>query len=483
MIRPATLYELQGERGRRSLHQFVKYTWPIIESGTPFVDNWHIKKICEYLEKVSRGEIRDLIINVPPGCMKSSLVSVFWPIWDWLHNPGKRFLFTSFDQGLTLRDAGRARSIVLSEDFKKRWPNYTLSGDAALSEYNTLLPDGSDAGGWRFSTSVGGKTTGRHPDVRVIDDPIKPKDVTPAALENVIEWWKNTMVTRARDQNTIATVLIMQRLAERDLAGYLGASGEYQWLRFPMRYDPHIKSVVKGENPDPRTEPGELFYPGRFPENVVSKLELNLGPAVASAQLQQDPTPSSGAVFERDWFNHRYEVLPAQPAVWCQSWDMAFKGEAGSDFVVGQVWCRIGANYYLVDQVKAKAGFSATQQMLRDMSLKWPKALTKLVEDKANGPAIIDTLKGSISGLVAIEPEGGKVARANAITGIAKAGNIWLPAKAPWVGDLVNSAVGFPRAAHDDDVDAMTQGVYWLSQQPAFSFFAAMDAARANGLV
>lgn len=479
----ARLIGVQAERGRRSLHTFVKLCWHVIEADTPFVDNWHIRVICEYLEAITRGEVRDLIINIPPGCMKSGLVSVFWPIWDWIHNPNQRFLYTSFDQGLTLRDAGKSRVIVLSEFFRKRWGTYTLRADDPKGDFETYKPDGTSAGGWRFSTSLEGKTTGRHPDKRIIDDPIKPLEATPENLKKVIEWYKNTFVTRARDQTKIATVLIMQRLAANDLAGYLGEQGGWEWIKLPMRYDRRIQSVTTRGTPDPRTEDGELLYPERFPEKVVDKLEIDLGPTTAAAQLQQNPTPDKGSVFERDWFNTRYSVLPAMHGVWCQSWDMAFKGTAGSDFVVGQVWCRVGANYYLMDQVKARAGFSATVQMVRDLSAKWPKALTKLIEDKANGSAVIDTLKKELSGLVPIEPEGGKIARANAITGIAKAGNIHLPERAAWVGDLVESLVHFPRAAHDDDVDATTQAVFWLSQQPMFSLSAAMQSARNNGLV
>ena len=138
---------------------------------------------------------------------------------------------------------------------------------------------------------------------------------------------------------------------------------------------------------------------------------------------------------------------------------MAFKGTDSSDFVVGQVWQQVGAQAFLLDQVRGRWDFAETCEQVRALSAKWPQAAAKLVEDKANGPAVISALGRAIPGLVAVNPQGGKESRANAVTPLIEAGNVWLPTGAPWVSDLIEECAGFPNAAHDDQVDTLTQAL------------------------
>lgn len=221
--------DIDRVRGIRSLSWFARNAWPHVEGSTPYSHNWHIDHMAAHLQAVTHGEIRNLIINVPPGSMKSLMVSVFWNAWSWIIDPSKAFLYTSFDSDLTLRDAGKVRTLIQSEWYQERWGNkFRIDPNEAEGEFNLytgretskLFPYGKPTDGWRYSTSVNGKTTGRHPDIRVVDDPTKPKDATKANLEDTKAWWQNTMRSRQRNPRTVATVLIMQRLDEDDLAGY-----------------------------------------------------------------------------------------------------------------------------------------------------------------------------------------------------------------------------------------------------------------------
>jgi predicted phage terminase large subunit-like protein len=218
---------------------------------------------------------------------------------------------------------------------------------------------------------------------------------------------------------------------------------------------------------DPRTEPGELLCPARFPEEEVQKLERDLG-AFASAQLQQDPVPAVGGIFQKEWIRYwSYDGLIADtvklPPCYnqAQSWDLAFKGDASSDPVAGQCWGVAWPNFYLLDQVTGRWDFGRTCEELKAFSVKHPKAIAKYVEEKANGAAVINALQGILPGLEPVDPLGGKEARANAVSGLFRSGNVFLPHPtiAPWVTAFVQELLRFPKAPHDDQVDAMTQAL------------------------
>lgn len=468
-----SIADIEREIGLRgSFYDFVLMAWQHVE-GSAYSDNWHIESICQELEDLYFGKTKKLIINIPPGCMKSMLVCIFFPVWCWIRSPDSRWLATSFDAGLTWRDSGKSLALMQSDWFKARWGDRVrfATKDPAKGEYQNT------AGGWRFATSVEGKTTGWHPDFILVDDPLKPKDVTKAGLEAVISWWRGTMATRGRNMKERRICVIMQRLDENDLVGYLLANEKgWRCVCYPMRFDPSRASPG-----DPRTEEGQLLWEDRYPEEAVSDLEIQLGPRNASAQLGQDPHPEGGTLFERNWFGNRYTELPEKPGLWVQSWDCTFKDLSSSDYVVGQIWASIGGGFYLVDQLRAKMGFLATCQAIRDWRTKYPKARTILIEDKANGSAVIEVLGKEFPGLLAVEPEGGKVVRANAVTGYWKAGNVWLP-NAHWVPEFIENHVKFPAARYDDEIDTMSQALVYLGNKRT-SLAAAMEQAKKNGLL
>jgi predicted phage terminase large subunit-like protein len=449
---------------RGGLRAFIQLAWPQVESA-PFIGGWHLDAIAGHLAAVSRGELDRLVINVPPGCSKSIITSVLWPAYQWILEPQHKFMAATFDAALARRDALRVRALIKSPWFQARWPHVRINESddvqATMGVYHTT------AGGFRFSTTVGGGATGWHCHTQILDDPIKPEDlnVEPdlarTVLERVWEWWRGTMASRKADPARFRRVVIMQRLFEGDLAGKCIEEG-YTHLMLPMRYERARRCATKWGS-DPRTVEGELLCPQRFDEASVAKTEQDMGSQVAAAQLQQRPAPAKGLIFERSWLAKEWRELPVHPR-WIQSWDCAFKDLSTSDYVVGQVWCQKGAQFFLVHQKRARMSFSETCQAIRDMRRAYPQCSAILVEDKANGTAIVETLTKEIPGLIPVEPDGGKVARAHAASPAFEAGNVFVPMldRAPWVADWREEMAVFPMGRYDDAVDATTQAVNWM---------------------
>lgn len=221
------------------------------------------------------------------------------------------------------------------------------------------------------------------------------------------------------------------------------------------------KSIALAEENDPLgREPGQPLCPELFTKQALESIKTSVGSYWWASLYQQRPSPAEGGIFKRHWWQY-YRQAPGKFDEIIQSWDMSFKDKATSDFVVGQVWGRSGADKYLLDQVRGRMDFTATLQAVRSLSAKWPQARAKLVEDKANGPAVIATLKREISGLIPVEPQGSKEARAWAVQPEVEAGNVYIPDPgiASWVHDFVEECAAFPNGAHDDQVDAMTQAL------------------------
>lgn len=392
--------------------------------------------------------------------MKSLAVAVFWPAWEWIDHPERRWLFAAYAESLSLRDSIKCRRLIESPWYQKRWGDRFAMAD----DQNAKGRFENDKTGYRLATSVGGAATGEGGDRVVVDDPHNVKEAPSAAMrESVLAWWDQVMSTRLNDPKTGAKVIVMQRLHEADLSGHVLAQGGYEHLCLPAEYEGPKMFTAIGWS-DPRVEPGELLWPERFGAQELAEMKRALGSYGAAGQLQQRPSPAEGGIFRRDWWRF-YDAPPALFDELIQSWDMTFKRADDNDFVAGQVWGRKGADCYLLDRVKERMGFVETQRAVRNLTAKWPDATAKLVEDKANGPAIIDSLGRDIGGLIPVEPDGGKEARAAAVSPMIEAGNVWLPSpkNAPWVTDFIEECAAFPNAAHDDDVDAMTQALRRLS--------------------
>ncbi len=476
---PKALLERQiGLRG--TFYEFVEMAFEHVETGETFVGGEHIEQICRHLELKWKGEIEpDIAIPIPPGCMKSLLVSVLWVVWVWIHDPSIRFSNISYDAELTgTRDGGKVVKLIQSPWFQERWGDRVMiPTDPAKSNIET------QGGGFRFATSIRGKYTGRHVHFEIVDDPTNPAQMTKAALEEVQTWRTRVAPTRLlpREKGTPGgRVYIMQRLHEDDMIGKAELEekanpGTWIFLRFPMEFE--VKNPCRTQwGGDWRTVEGQLLWPARFSPEEVEKRKRKLGPKNTASQFQQRPVPDGGLIFSGDTFKY-YKVAPAKFEEIVISVDATFKDAATSDLVCMGVWGRKGGEFYLLDVVWRRMSFTASIEALKSLVRKWPRARTKLIEDKANGSAIIDTLKRTISGIVPVNPEGGKEARANAVEPYFVAGNVFFPdpdgaitqpdkQNEPevfsWVEELKAELTGFPFAAHDDGVDMLSQALLYM---------------------
>jgi predicted phage terminase large subunit-like protein len=457
--------ELDRRACEADLLTFLRGAWPVLEPAVPFEQNWHHELLAEYLMACTRGQLTRLIINVPPRFTKSRLASVMWPCWVWTQRPSSAWIFGSYAAGLSV-DHSRDRRLVLSSDwYRTRWGDQVeFAPDQNLKTVYENLKRGS-----MYATSVGGTVMGLGGDCIVIDDPHNPQQVlSEVERATALRWVDQQLVTRLNDARTGVIVVIMQRLHERDLTGHLLEHGGWKQVSLPAEADGPEEVVFPLSHRVHERVTGELLWdrPPRHAGEPTSRqaldaLKVSMGSWAASGQLQQRPTPLGGGIFKRAWFTKFWtpQTLPPFQEI-VQSWDCAFKDLKDSDYVVGQLWGRAGGDFYLLDQVRDHMSFTATCAVIEHPTGAWQRATAKLVEDKANGPAVIDTLKHRVSGLIAVEPEGGKIARAQAVSPLAEAGNVVLPADAPWVEAFLHEITAFPTGAHDDQVDAMTQALH-----------------------
>jgi len=459
---------------RRSYYDFFIWAWDIIEPATPLVDNWHIKYLCDLLQieveriAAKKPKTKDLIINIPPRSLKSMIITITLNAWAWLRYPQLKFISASYNSSLAIEHAVKTRRIIESNEYQEIYLNsFKMTGDQnvkSMFENNKF--------GFRKSVGTGGGVTGSGADILLIDDPISPELAFSDVERNTcINWFKETMYSRLNDQTIGLRIVIMQRLHQDDLTGWLLANqkGRWEYICIPATDDyPVSPECLKKNYID------NCFFKGRFTKDILAQSKEVLGSSGFAGQYGQQPVPSSGGMFKRNWWKF-YLKLPESFEVELTSWDMTFKGGAKNDYVVGTVWGYTDGKYYLRDMVRAKMDFVETKQAVRSLLFKYPEINMHLVEDKANGSAIISELKNEFPGFIPIEPEGDKTSRASAVTPTVESGNVYLPDPSlfPWVHDVIEECSLFPLGKHDDIVDSITQALRRLiNRYISHSFFA-----------
>jgi predicted phage terminase large subunit-like protein len=442
---------------------------------TPALD-----KIDEALEELLATPDGRLIVVMPPQEGKSQRVTRRFIERALKRNPNTRCAVCSYEHQVARR-WGR----VIRDDITANTEAFGLQVRRDLSGQSEWQLAGYDGG--VFSVGIGGGLTGRPVDLMVIDDPIKDRKQadSKAYRDACWDWWTDVASTRLAPGAPV--VLILTRWHEDDLAGrLLAAEDGHRWkvLRIPAQAD---HDPDKGETDPLGREPGEYLDSARGRTDAQwEQIKVAVGSRTWTALYQGRPAPLAGGMFPRTvWQEYRVPLwlrrddgtrIVTMYDDMLMSWDLTFKDTKGTDLVVGQVWMRRGADAFLLDQVRGRWDFVRTCREFIQFSAKWPQALLKLVEDKANGPAVIAQLQHRVPGIVPEEPDGSKTARAAAVSPLAESGNVFLPApdleaddeERPyaWVGDFVEEAAGFPFGAHDDQVDGMSQGLKRLVLQP-----------------
>ena len=439
------LEAIEAEVARRNLHAFVRKAWHLVEPTQPFVDNWHIKELCSLLEEVSAGRIKRLLINVPPGSMKSLLVGVFWPAWEWASKPGLRFLNASYSAALSIRDNLRLKNIIENAWYQRHY-NVQISEDQnAKGRYNTT------GGGWRIATSVKGVGTGEHPDRIVVDDPTSADQAkSDVEREAANSWFDGTISSRGVSRG-VSIVIVMQRLHQSDLSGHVLAKGD-QWTHvcWPMRYDARRPGLR-----DPRSDPSELLWPHLFDEPKVRQLEIDLGPYGAAGQLQQLPAPQGGGLFKREWFKI-IDVMPVAVQRHGRGWDTAGTDGAG-DWTVGVKMAVCPGPLFIIEDVRRDRLSPAGVDLLMKQTATLDGRSCRQREEQepgGSGKSVIAAHARMLSGHAykGIHISGDKVTRAGPFRAQAESGNVYL-LRGSWNEAYLSELEIFPNGDHDDQVD------------------------------
>jgi predicted phage terminase large subunit-like protein len=434
------------------LRKFVEAAWHVLEPATQFVGGRHLDVVCEYLMAVTLGQMPRLIINLPPRMTKSTLVSIMWPCWEWTRDDAaSRWMFASYSASLSGKHSMDRRTLLTSDWYKQLWPNVQLADDGSRQMEFT-----STARGHMIATSVGGRTTGLGGDTLVLDDPHSAEQAL-SDLERAsgVRYVRQTLLTRLDDQRRGKIVVVMQRLHQSDIAGELLADGGWEHLCLPAIAETRQTIFLPISGITITREEGDLLEPQRLSGQALDGLKRSMGSYAFAGQMQQRPAPAEGGILKSLWF--RYYKTPPSFDNMLQSWDCAFKALTDSDFVAGAVAGLVGPKIFLVDVVNRRMGYSATKAAIKSNLVRFRSISHTLIEDKANGSAVIEELQRDVTGIVAVEPAGGKVSRAFAASADLEAGNVYLPEGADWVPDLINQIDSFPNGRNDDMVDALTQ--------------------------
>lgn len=444
----------------RSFAYFVKRAWRHIIPD-PLVWNWHMDAICDHMQALATGGIPSnrLLINVPPGASKSTLVGIMYSAWLWGPGgqPWHRYIGAAHEQGLAVRDNRLTRELVQSEWYQSLWP-LALKGDQ-----NEKLYFENEARGFRQACAVA-SMTGRRGHTIGLDDPLSPEKAhSEAARETALRVLTETIPTRLNDPARSAIVIVMQRLHERDPAGYVLAEGlGYEHLCIPMEYEPGRNAATCIGWTDPRTTEGELMFPERFPAHVVDRDKRALGAYAWAGQMQQRPSPAGGGIFRDEWWQYWTEPPALEyRAIYA---DTAQKTGQQNDYSVFQLWGKSRQGQaVLLDMVRGK--WEAPELMVQARAF-WEKhrvgaspLRAMKIEDKVSGTGLIQTLKREGIPVIAIQRDRDKITRAYDAAPMIESGNVLLPRSAPWLSDFLAEASAFPNGAHDDQLDPMMDAV------------------------
>lgn len=508
-----------------SLSEFFRAAWPSLD-GSEYVDSWAIDAMCDHLEAVVMGHIRRLLINVPPRCSKTSLCSIAFPVWVWarsnisyLSGPQVRFLCASYGHTLALDASTKSRRLITSPWFQKHWPGRIVFTE----DQNTKSSFANTSGGQRQTTSVGGSLLGMGGDILIADDLNNTETEklveTEAERLQVESFWKEFSSTRQNDPKRTATIVIQQRVHERDVSGIIldDDQNDFVHLMIPMRHDPmrHWSTVVlpqyDSEEPweDPRDPDGEeLMWPERFGEKEVRALERSLGPYMAAGRLQQLPVPKGGGIIKSDWWQlwdnaqaqsyglewtGNYKEFPPCELI-VGSLDTAYGEKEENDFNAFTVWGiwtdknknrramlmyawakRVKLHGTVLKQLPGELPVVFRERQQAELGLiEWVADTCKrykvkrlLIEDKTRGRDVAQEINRLYArenwGVQLVNPQGDKTARTHTVVSLFTDGCVWAP-NTKWAQQVIDNCAIFPKGQHDDLHDTVTQFLFWCRE-------------------
>jgi predicted phage terminase large subunit-like protein len=450
---------------QRDFVAFLIKAWPWISGGEALAWNWHLDAIAYALGCIARGQNRRLLVTVPPRNGKSKTISVIWVAFMLGLDPTLNFVCVSYSNELSAKMARDCLAIMRSHWYRELFPRTIIS-----SLRFTAIDFETTAGGGRLATSVTGTLTGRGGDIIILDDVIKPEEAnSDTTREFVNGWYRSTLASRLNDKASGAIICVMQRLHQFDLAGMLIEAGGWQELKLPaIATEDQTIALTRGRTFHRKI--GDILHPAREPLAVLDALKAAMGSYAFASQYQQDPVPAVGNIFKAAWLTSTFDLdsFVLTPGRIVQSWDTASKDNPHSDWSVCITALVRGNEVYILNVMRAKLEIYALRDRAINLAREWhPQIL--LIEDQASGTQLIQILREmkplGVPMPIARHPEMDKMSRAMGASSMVEAGQLHLPAYAPWLAEFKSEILAFPSARYDDQVDALSQLLGWVQQQ------------------
>jgi predicted phage terminase large subunit-like protein len=453
---------------RNDFSTFVHRSFRELNPSVQFMPTWHNELIASKLGACLRGEIKRLIINVPPRSLKSLQAAVAFPAFVLGHNPSAQIICASYGQDLANKHSFDCRNLMSSAWYRALFPNTRLSPQKqSLQEFVTTQ------NGFRLSTSVGGVLTGRGADIIIIDDPLKPDEAVSETQRNAAnEWYDHTLYSRLNDKRTGCIIIIMQRLHEDDLVGHVLEQEEWEHVRLPAiaeEEETHVIHSFFGTRTVHRGV-GEALHPEREPLAVLQHIRRTIGEYNFAGQYQQQPAPLGGGLVKAEWFKfYTSGEQPAKFEIVFQSWDTANKCTELSDYSVCTTWGLRKNKLYLLNVYRQRLEFPELKRAIVSLAQQF-RASNIIIEDKASGTSLIqDLIRDGISGITRYEPGTmDKVMRLQSVSSTIENGFVYLPQDAGWLAEYLHELTTVPGSKHDDQADSTSQALDWVKTRPTY---------------
>lgn len=450
---------------RNDFSSFAQRSFLTLEPSTDYKHNWHLDCLADYATAVHDGDMRRLIVNIPPRTLKSILFTVAFTAWVLGKNPAEQIIAASYAERLAVRHSVNTRRIMESQWYMNAFPRTRLS-----TSQNQKIWFNTTENGHRIATTVGGTATGEGGNYLIVDDPTNPKQALSDAMRVTANtWFDQTLFNRQNDPKTGKIIVVMQRLHTDDLSGHLLDLGGWEHVSFPMEAESAtIIDFGRFKDRPIKRQAGELLHPERFGPDEVEEYKTTMGSYGYAGQYQQRPVPKEGGTFHLDWFK-RYKTPPTRPEVIkvIQSWDTASKDSEIHDFSVCSTWLLTRKALYLVDVYRARINAPTRRKQAISFWQRWASDAV-LIEDKGSGIDLIQELKECPHRIPVIAFDPGnqpKAIRHESISPQIEAGLVYLPESASWLADFEAEVGNTPNAANDDQVDSMYQVVKWAKPQ------------------
>jgi predicted phage terminase large subunit-like protein len=439
-----------------NLMAFTEFAFGVVRPGSTFKPNWHLEAITHKLSRVARGEVRRLIITLPPRTLKSLCTSVALPAWFLGRHPSERVVVASYSDVLARNHANDFRLLV-------KHPIYQATFPAMRVERDTDREITTSKRGKRIATSIEGTLTGLGGNLIIVDDPLKLGDAMSESVRaRVIEWYRSTLLSRGDDKAATRIVVTMQRVHQNDLAGYLQEQGGFEVLNLPAIAQ-REETFDLGEGRSYTRQKGELLHPEHEPVHVLAELKREMGPIAFSAQYQQSPVPPGGTIVKRKWMA-AYDSIQSQSGDRIiMSWDIALSEAETGDYSACVVLLAREEVFYILEVVRGRFPFDALKQKVIEIRRRYGSG-TLLIEDSPISRGLIQSLREQSINVTTYKPDTDKRARLIAQTDLFAGGSVRFPCNAGWLEECTAELLAFP-GRNDDQVDALTQGLAWGRQE------------------